>query len=220
MKYKAVIFDLDGTLFYSLPDIAFSINTVLKEYNFKTHTEEEVRMMIGNGFRKLVERALPKESLRDTDFVNEFEEKARNYYKENMCNYSRLYKGIDSLLDYLKEKSFSLNINTNKPHALVAPIVEHYLKKWNFEYCEGQLKGRAIKPEPDTAFYICEKLNLQPKDCLFVGDSTVDMATAKNSGMKSIAVTWGFGDKEDLEAAQPDYIVDTPEDIITIIQEN
>lgn len=217
MKIKAAIFDLDGTLFYSLPDIANSINKVLEAHNYPTHPHSEIEKMIGNGFRKLVERALPNKESQDYKLVDKLDIIARDIYKENLCIDSKIYDGIDKLLDFLTEKGISININTNKPHNLVQPIVDHYFNKWDIKYAFGQRENLPIKPDPSTALEITANLGLKPEDVIFIGDSYVDINTAKNAGMTSVAVTWGYATVESLKEAKPDNLVESPTDIFNIL---
>jgi phosphoglycolate phosphatase len=217
MKFKAVIFDLDGTILNSLPDIANTVNFVLKEYNLPTHSLEDISKMVGNGFRILLQRAVPAHILDNPSLFDEIEERGRHHYGQNLTIASSLYDGVNICLDKLTEKDILLNINTNKPHDMVQPIVNHYFTNWEFKHAIGQIKGEPIKPDPKFANEISSKLGIDPKEIAFVGDSPVDVATAKNAGMTSIAVTWGFSPREDIEEANPDYIVDNAEEIAEIV---
>lgn len=217
MKYKAVIFDLDGTLLNSLPDIANTVNTILEQYNLPTHSHQAIEQMVGNGFTILLQRAVPEKVKNDNDLFRKIEIDARAFYQNNSCTDSCIYPGFEEVLDQLMAQGISLNINTNKPHSLVEPILNHYLSRWKFDVVIGQRTDRSIKPDPEAALEISQTLNIRPNEILFVGDSSVDIQTAANAKMDSLGVTWGFSSKSEIEDSKPTHLIDSVPDITKIV---
>lgn len=215
---KAVIFDLDGTLLDSLPDIANAINYTLRKYNLPEHNIDTIKQFVGNGFRALLEKALPK-GFDDIKTLDKMEIDGRAYYRQNSCNISTLYDGISEMLDLLRDRKIILNINTNKPHINVEPIVNYFYNKWYFKETIGQKKELPLKPDPHIALSIVESNNLSCDEFVFVGDSEIDVLTARNAGIKSIAVTWGFNSRDFLIGHNPDFIVDYPLEVVDIIDQ-
>jgi len=212
MPVKAIIFDLDGTLLHSIVDIADACNHVLEENNLPTHDTESYVSWIGNGAAKLVERALPNDIKNDQDKLDYFIQKYKSYYLENLMVKSHLYKGIDEVLAFLKQHKIPFAINTNKPHSQTLPIVENYMKDFLPDLVFGQQDNIPKKPDPFAANAIAEKVKVENKDVLFVGDSYVDIMTGKAAGMQTLGVTWGYGETEPMkEAGCSDYVATTDE---------
>ena len=195
MEIKAVIFDLDGTLLNSIEDIADANNMMLQEFGHPIHSLKKYVTWIGNGARTLVEASLPleKRNGNTSHYVNRFE----YYYSENLNVKSNLYPNIDKVLDMLTEKHIPFAIHTNKPQHLTQIVVEHYLKNWSFSNVLGQSPRFPRKPDPSGALYLALQLGCPPQNILFVGDSLVDMQTAKSAGMIPMGVSWGFGKPAD-----------------------
>lgn len=217
MPVKAVIFDLDGTLLNSLPDIANSVNAVLDEFKLPTHSFESIQKMVGNGYRILLQRAVPEAVYEDTVLFNQIEKRGREFYEQKTCVHSEVYEGIYPLLDFLKQERIQICMNTNKPHNLIQPILDFYFAEHPFPYALGQVNGEPIKPDPSMAKRILAELSMSKEQVLFVGDSPVDVQTAKNAGLQSIAVSWGFSSKEELVQAKPDFLINHPQEIKQII---
>ena len=219
MDIKAVIFDLDGTLFNSIQDIAVSNNLMLEKNNLPTHTVGSYLNWIGNGALKLVVESLPKNIQKsDSEVLNKYLSEYSEFYAQNIAIKSSLYDGIDRVLNFLTENSIPMAINTNKPHNLTMQVVEHYLSKWNFNSIIGQQSGVEKKPNPQSALQIAQELDINPKDILFVGDSEVDLNTGKNAGMLTMGVTWGY----DNISNNTDFniVVDKTSEIIDFIKTN
>lgn len=202
---NALIFDLDGTLVESLPGIAASLNRSLSLHGLPGHSYAAVRNFIGNGARKLVERALSGVSRLDlTDSV--LESFAADY-EISWPDGTSVYPGIHELLAALRSSEIPMAVLSNKPHAFTVEIVEKLFPENTFSAILGNREGLSHKPDPSGALEIANSLGLSPENCTLIGDSTMDLDTARNAGMKSIAVTWGYHDRERLSVA--DRIVDS-----------
>ena len=202
---NALIFDLDGTLVESLPGIAASLNRALDLHGLPGHSHAAVRSFIGDGAKTLVGRALGGVSRLDlTDSV------LKNFagdYAVSWPDGTQVYPGIPELLAKLKSGGVPLAVLSNKPHAFTVGIVEKLFPENTFAAILGNREGLPHKPDPAGALEIAASLGVFPENCTIIGDSTMDLDTAKNSGMKSIAVTWGYHDRTRLATA--DQIVDS-----------
>ena len=206
---SALIFDLDGTLVESLPGIAASLNRALALHGLPTHNEAAVRGFIGNGAKMLVTRAL---SSREAAFhldsvIRAFGEDYAGTWPQGTLPYD----GISELLADLRSRKIPLAVLSNKPHSFTVEIVEKLFPPDTFAVILGNREGMAHKPDPTGALEIAEILSTLPENCTLIGDSTMDLDTAKNAGMKSIAVTWGYHDRERLAAA--DLIVESVKEL-------
>lgn len=213
MEEKSIIFDLDGTLLYTLEDLQTAVNRALKSFNFKERTLEEVRNFVGNGVVLLMERAIP-DGRNNPDFEACLNEFYKNY-SSNVNEKTRPYDDIPETLDYLKSKGVRLAVNSNKYDAAVKDLCKIYFPQ--IEVAIGAREGIDIKPAPNGVNDILAFLHTNRANAFFIGDSSVDIQTAKNSGLKSIGVTWGYRTKASLVEAGADYIVDAPKEIIDIV---
>ncbi len=213
MSIKAVIFDLDGTLLNTITDLALSVNHTLQEFGFATHDIESYKYKVGNGMRKLIERALPEKYIDKTDVVLE---KFMTYYDEHKSDHTHAYEGITGLLRELKGQGIKLAVLTNKAHT---PATELVLQNFGevFDKVVGQKDGVPRKPDATSTLQIVDDLGVSAHECLFVGDSAVDMHTAKNANITSVGVLWGFRTKEELESAGAAHIVSTPQEILDLL---
>lgn len=194
-----LIFDLDGTLIDSLPGIAASLNRALTLHGLPGHSHENVRNFIGDGAKMLITRALdPNEApLHLESVLKSFQED----YATSWQHGTAPYPGIEQLLVQLKSRSIPLAVLSNKPHPFTEQIVTSLFPKNTFAAILGNKPGTPHKPNPTSAFEIAKKLNTPPSSCTLIGDSTIDLETAQNAGMQSIAVTWGYHNPERLTAA-------------------
>lgn len=201
MMKKGCFFDLDGTLVNSLRDLAESSNKVLDKHGYKTHPIEDYNLMVGNGVRMLMKRALEDHDDMLDVCLDEF-----NYvYELNCLNNTYPYEGIKELLVCLKEKNILLGVVTNKPHHLAVKIVDALFPD-TFDIILGNQSLYSVKPDPSSTRIALESLSLTSDDCIFIGDSNVDIQTAINSNMDSIGVCWGFRGEKELREAGADYI--------------
>lgn len=214
-KYDTVIFDLDGTLLNTLEDLADGVNFVLKSNGCPQRTLEEVRHFVGNGIRKLMERAVP-ENVTGERFEKIFEE-FRTYYTEHCQIKTRAYDGIIKLLAILKQKGYAMAIVSNKNHGAVTELNQIYFKDY-IETAIGQKDGIRKKPAPDTVLQALKELGKEKETAVYVGDSEVDFMTAENTGMDCVLVTWGFRTVEELSAFEPKAMIDKPEALLEFLE--
>ncbi len=216
MDIEAIIFDLDGTLLNTIDDLADSMNHVLKENSLPVHDVDKYLYFVGNGARKLVERALP-EGQRDCGLIDEYLIRYRENYKKNWNNKTLPYTGVDKMLSELKVLGMTLAILSNKPHKDVLKCASYYFDETIFSSIAGQKDSIPHKPAPDGALIIAKELGLLPENCIFVGDSSVDMETAKAAGMVAVGVSWGFRTREELLENGADFIIDRPEELLGLV---
>ena len=215
-KYDTVIFDLDGTLLNTLEDLADAVNFVMRKNHYPQRTIEEVRRFVGNGIRRLMELAVP-ENISETEFEQVFEE-FKNYYTEHCQIKTCAYDGVMPLLKHLDENGYAMAIVSNKNHAAVCELNDIYFKDY-IEVAIGQKDGIRKKPAPDTVVQALKELGKTKERAVYVGDSEVDFATAKNSGLDCVLVTWGFRNLEELKEFQPVAFVDTAEQLQMILEQ-
>lgn len=211
--YKAVIFDLDGTLVNSLDDLADSMNNVLAQNGFPQHPVESYRYFVGDGIAKLVERSLPQKLNGNKNLVDNCIAEMKQFYADNWSKKSRIYPGIKETLSKLSRLGVSLAILSNKPHEFTLKFAEFFLRDWSFSAVEGAKPGCPVKPDPAQALIIAQKMQHQPHEIIYVGDTNTDMQTGKNAGMFTLGATWGFRSREELEKSGAMHIVDNPEEI-------
>ncbi len=210
---RAICFDLDGTLLDSVYDLAAALNKVLAERDFPTHPVEAYKQFVGDGVRLLVERALPAQA-RDDVTVDQTLHAYRAAYAKAWNVHSRLYPEIDTLLSLLVQQQIKLAICSNKPHPYTVGCVNHYFQAWPFAVVLGQQEHLPRKPDPAPALQILAQLDCPPSQCLFVGDSGVDMATGRAAGMRSIGVSWGYRDRDELWAHGAQHLIDQPLELL------
>lgn len=209
---KTVIFDLDGTLLNTLDDLADSTNYALSKFGYPTRTIDEVRQFVGNGVAKLIERAIP-EGKNNPNF-----EKCLAIFKENyaqnMYNKTAPYNGIIEMLSNLKSKGIKIAVVSNKFDLAVKELCKKYFEGFiDFAAGENEAQGIKKKPAPDTVLSVLNEFNFAPEDAVYVGDSDVDIMTAKNSKMPCISVTWGFRDEKFLLENGATILINAPSEI-------
>ena len=213
-EYDTIIFDLDGTLLNTLEDLTDSVNYALALYGFPCRKIGEVRSFVGNGVARLMELSIPK-GLNNPQYekcLTDF----RNHYSGNMQNKTDAYKGIMELLGKLSNEDYKIAIVSNKFHKAVKGLNQVYFGEY-IKVAIGESENVSKKPAPDTVFKALEELGSTPDQAVYVGDSEVDVKTAKNSGIMCVGVTWGFRDREVLEQEGADYIIDRPQELLKII---
>ena len=213
--YKAVIFDLDGTLLDTLEDLADACNYALVKCGFPIHQVEDYRKFVGDGKYKLIERTIPKNN-KTPEVINKVLDIYDEYYEKHMMDKTRPYPGIIELLDSLNEKGLKLAVVSNKPHEFATKIVKIFFEA-RLHLVFGHRVNFPTKPDPATVFETIKNFKVTPKECIYVGDSNVDIRTAKNAGIKSVGVGWGFRGKEELEAEGADFIVSTAQELEKLI---
>ena len=212
MNYKTVVFDLDGTLLNTIGDLTDAVNYGVSHLGIKPSTEQEITGRVGNGAAKLLQRTLDKNNVQGD--VNECFKRFSEYYREHMTCKTHPYDGIIHLLERLKQAGIKTAILTNKFDLAAREIAEHYFGEL-IDYTQGERVDIPRKPDPTALISIMDMLGSDKDNTLYVGDSKVDLQTAKNAGVRSVAVTWGYGDNESLKDA--DMIVDRAYQIEDII---
>lgn len=214
---ELVIFDLDGTLLNTIEDLAASTNYALEKQGYPTHDLSSYRFFVGNGINKLIERALPEE-VRSEEKVLELRADFVAYYEGHSADLTAPYKGIPELLSVLKQKGLKMAVASNKYQVATEFLVEKYFGEYEFDVVLGQRDGIQPKPDPTIVYDILKLTGVEVSKVLYVGDSGVDMQTAKVANLCSVGVSWGFRPVVELEAFDPDYIVDHPHEINQIIE--
>lgn len=214
MKYKTLIFDLDGTLLNTLLDLASSVNYAMRECGFCERTTDEVRRFIGNGVEVLIRRAVP-EGTSEEEYKKALDV-FKTHYKQNSRNKTAPYDGICELLQKLKEDGYNLAIVSNKVDFAVKDLRDEFFCGL-IDVAIGDSDATRTKPEPDMVYKAIEELGADIESCIYIGDTDVDIETAKNSGMDCISVSWGFRTRKELEEYGATMIADCAEDILKFV---
>lgn len=214
--FKAVLFDLDGTLLDTLKDLCDSVNVVMAVRGFPMHTLEAVRWYVGEGARLLVERALPPEYRTEADIDAALADYRADYAK-NWNVATRPYEGIPELLDELQRRGLALGVLSNKPHAMTVKCIEGYLAAVPFKAVLGQRDDVARKPDPAGAHEAARLMGCDASEVLYVGDTAVDMETARAAGMFALGATWGFRPESELREHGADAIIHHPRDVLAYL---
>lgn len=214
MAIKTVIFDLDGTLLYSLEDLKDSVNFVMKKHGFREYTIDEVREAIGNGVRLLMERILPKDI--DKNLFEECLSEFKENYSKNMYNKTKPYDGVLDMLKALREEGYNIAVLSNKFDSAVKELSNKYFGEL-VDLAVGQKEGVKEKPSPLGIQEIAKELDTDVETCIMVGDSEVDIQTANNAGIDCISVTWGYKNIDFLYDNGATKLVYSPEDILELL---
>lgn len=206
------IFDLDGTLIDSLEDLTNSCNYALQLHGFPLHQQDRYKLFVGNGVRKLVERALPA-SYQDESNIERVLATFLPYYEKHSRDRTAPYEGILPLLHWLKLQGHLISIASNKYHKAVLELVPYYFSDIHFDLVLGHREGYLAKPDPQIVLDTLSTLGVDKEDCFYLGDSSVDMLTAKNASVKAIGVTWGFRTEEELKTSGADIIIHHPSEL-------
>ena len=212
--YKAVIFDLDGTLLNTLADLADSCNHVLAAKGYQVYPVEQYKKFVGNGAAILMTRIHPDGTPQAE--LDDSLAKFSDYYSAHKDIKTVPYKGIPELLSSLRQKGILLCVLSNKPHKISTQIVKQYFGENTFDMILGKSSDFPVKPDPTSCFFLLNQLGLTKKEVLYVGDSNVDMQTAHNAGLTKCGVCWGFRSEEELTAEGADYLAHTPDDIYNL----
>lgn len=215
MSTKLLIFDLDGTLADTLISIRDSVNMVLEKHQLPLRTYDEVMWAIGNGARELMRRSVPAELSTDQDFIDRIYEDYTEAYNKTFANVDGCYPFVSEVLHTLKDRGYTLAVLSNKPDFYTKRIVETLFSDGTVSFAAGQT-SLPRKPDPTVPLMIAERFGVSPQECAFIGDSDVDVMTAKNSGMTAVACSWGYRPKEALQDA--DYIIDDARELLSIFR--
>ena len=211
-----VIFDLDGTLLDTIADLANATNHALTQLGYATHPVSAYKYMVSNGVTKLLERALP-EDMRTTRMVEAMRTHFRQYYDGHCTDCTTVYPGISDLLDELATRNIDTAVTSNKYQSAVTQLISHFFGKTPWAAVLGHQDNVPVKPDPSIVFMALNARPTHKDEVLYVGDSAVDMETARRAGIESVGVTWGFRPRSELVAAGADHLVDTPDDILSLL---
>lgn len=215
MKYTTIVFDCDGTLLDTLTDLRNAVNYVLRAHDLPERSVPEVKAALGNGVAHLMRQSLP-DSISEAEF-NTYLDEFKAYYGEHLQDYTTPYPGMLDVLDTLRAKGYKLAIVSNKIQEGITPLNKEYFGD-RLPVAIGERPGLQRKPAPDMVLQALKELGSTQSESIYIGDSEVDVATAKNSGLLCIGVTWGFRDEQLHKDLGVKYIARKAEDIVTIIE--
>lgn len=212
---KGIIFDLDGTTLNTIYDIQDCVNIALKKFGYPEATYDEVRMGLGKGFLELINATAKncnseQEKLQICDCYREL-------YKNNYAIKTKPYDGIIEVLETLQEKGIKLGVNSNKGDELTKNLIKKNFPNIKFVEVIGRRENHPLKPDPEAVYEILEKMDLKKEEVLYIGDSDVDMKTARNADLKSVGCLWGFRDLKTLQDEHADIIISNPKEILDLI---
>lgn len=211
---QLVIFDLDGTLLNTIADLGNACNYALRKAGMAEHPLAAYNYMVGNGVRKLLERAAPDATPENVEELFTF---FREYYNEHCTDLTEPYPGIMEMVKSLRNHDVKLAVTSNKYQQAVDKIIGHFFPDGEFAVALGEVSGRPRKPDPSIVFAALSELPTPKRDVIYCGDSAVDIETARRACVDSIGVTWGFRPVSELKSACADHIVSSPDDILTIV---
>ena len=215
---QLVIFDLDGTLLDTIADLGTATNHALEVNGYATHSIDSYRMMVGNGVRRLIERALPAED-RSEATVDRLLSAFREYYDAHLYDLTQPYTGIMSLLDELQSRGVAMAVASNKYEAAVRRLIDHFFGRLPWVAVCGNVDGVPPKPDPSIVFRVLGEHPTPKADVLYVGDSGVDIETARRACVESVGVTWGFRSQRQLVSAYADHIISDPADLLNFLND-
>jgi phosphoglycolate phosphatase len=216
-KYKAVIFDLDGTLLNTLDDIANSVNIALTKMGFPVHEIEEYKPFIGAGREALGVRSLPEQFQNNPEIIKQVLFYINEEYMNHWSDNTRPYPGVPEMLDTLIAGDIKIAILSNKPQDLTDITVGKLLSKWHFEIVSGVRPEIPKKPDPIGALQISRHLSIPPSQFVFLGDSEIDLETANRAGMYAVGALWGFRSQEELLNSGAKTLISHPSELIRLI---
>ncbi|MEZ7853091.1 MAG: HAD family hydrolase [SAR324 cluster bacterium] len=216
MQFKAICFDLDGTLLDSLADLASCTNKILLNRGFPEHPEAAYRYFVGEGAKMLMTRVLPEE-VRSKSLIEECQQDFEATYRECWDKQTVPYENIPELLNALQRRKLKLTVLSNKPHEFTLLAVNKLLPSWYFEMILGQREGVPRKPDPAGMLEICEKMKIPPGSFIYLGDTATDMKTSVAAGCFSVGVLWGFRSEEELRDNGANAIVKDPLDLLEML---
>ena len=218
---KVILFDLDGTLVDSAPDLALAVNHMLETLKRQPFHADTIRSWVGNGAQTLVKRGLSGSSIIDDNIDPELFEQALEiflgFYAQNLCVSTVTYPNVATTLNTLKSKGYRLALVTNKPYDFIDPLLEGLALTELFELCLGGDSLAKKKPDPLPLLHVCERLGVDASECIMIGDSKNDILAANAADMQSIGVTYGYNYNEHISHYKPDYVVDDISEIISLI---
>ena len=213
---KLVIFDLDGTLLNTIEDLGNAANYALSLNGYPTHSLASYPFFVGNGVRNLIRKALP-DDMRTDSIIESLLKDCKEYYNEHNTDCTKPYDGIEELLRNLQDNGVKIAVASNKYQQATEKIIAHYFGDIDFVAVYGQREGVNVKPDPSVVFSILSDAKVPKSEVLYVGDSGVDMETARRACVDSVGVTWGFRSEKELNEYHADMIVNKASDIFDIV---
>ena len=214
MKYRLALFDMDGTILDTLEDLTDATNVIMDKYGYPTHGIDAVRGFVGNGLRKLIERATPADT--DAAKIDAMLADFKVYYADHCADKTRPYDGVREMIARLRAKGILTAVVSNKVDEGVQELVKEYFPGL-FDLAVGERPDVKPKPAPDMVFSALERMGVDIRDAVFIGDSDVDLKTAQNAGIDGIFVDWGFRTPEVLRSLGAEIVVSTPEQVEALI---
>ncbi|MDR1895964.1 MAG: HAD family hydrolase [Prevotellaceae bacterium] len=212
-KYQAIIFDLDGTLINSIPDIADSMNRILLKHGYQEYDYDQYKYFVGNGIKRLVEICIPdkNKSERETDIIFDL---MIEEYGRNCLHKTYVYDGISDLLNDLSLRNIKMAVLSNKADSITRKICDELFCSWNFEIILGATDNFPKKPDPTAALFVADKLLVSPENIFYLGDTSIDMKTASAANFFPAGASWGFRPEEELINSGAKFIAHTPSDCL------
>ncbi len=217
MGFKAVLFDLDGTLLDTLKDLALSVNAVLRKHGYREHPVESYRYFVGEGIEALARRAVGGEPQEGKEPLERLVAEIKEEYGRRWSDHTAPYPGIPELLDNLERKGVPKAILSNKPHDFTKLTVGALLASWKFDPVQGARPGAPTKPDPAGALLVAKMLGLSPGDFVYLGDTATDMKTAVAAGMYPLGALWGFRPAEELKQSGAVLLLEHPRELLELL---
>lgn len=214
--YKACIFDLDGTLLNTIDTLQYYGNKALSEFGYKGFDTEAYKYMVGNGAVNLIRKMLLGNEITDEEIFNKIYSRYIELYDSDTLYKTTVYDGITQLIDTLLERGLKTAVISNKPHAATTDVIKAFFGN-KFDAVYGAREGFPIKPDPTVPLSIAKELSANPEECIYVGDTGVDMKTGKASGFFTVGVLWGFRKKEELIENGADTVIEKPSEILKLL---
>lgn len=218
LKFRAILFDLDGTLLDTLDDLADSMNAALTKQGFPAHPVEAYRYFVGDGIRELVRRVLPSDKTNHELITANIAFMSEEYEKRWNCK-TKPYAGMEAALDELTDLGIRMAVLSNKPDSFTKKMIPALLPRWRFQPVIGARPGVPVKPDPQAALEIAEILQVRPDQILYAGDTAIDMKTANAAGMYAVGVSWGFRTVDELERNGAKRIIHQPGELLEALHE-
>ena len=215
LRFKAILFDLDGTLLDTLRDLADSMNAVLGRHDMNTFPVDDYRFFVGKGLRELIRCVLPEDKISEQT-IDEFLIAMRFEYSKRWADNSKPYPGVPELLDELQKINLSMAVLSNKADEFTQVMVRTLLPKWEFQSIRGLKDGLPAKPDPTSALQIAHELKIQPSDFIYLGDTGIDMQTANAAGMYAVGALWGFRTAEELRVNGAKILIKSPLQVLEL----
>lgn len=218
MPFLAALFDLDGTLLDSIQDIAGCANDVLGRWRLQQFSVEQIKAYVGDGAANLARKLLPAE-LRDGETVSRFLGEYAELYRQRWNASTSMYEGVPEMLSELERRGIPMAVLSNKRDDFAKLCVRELLPSWRFAAVQGESSSVPVKPDPSGALALARQLDVDPARCLFVGDSEIDVETARRAGMGFVGVAWGFRSRRQLEEAGARTIISSPPELLKFFSE-